>query len=222
MNDLIKRYVEIKNKIAHCCQEHGRKAEEITLIAVSKGHEFSAIKELYRAGHRDFGENYAQEFIDKKQLAINEGLEDIVWHFIGSVQSNKIAMIKQADFVHSLCSLKHAVLLNAYAKDISCFLQINLDSDKKRSGISPSDTEKIAGELVKFKYLRFLGLMAIFPQSQKPKVWCEQMVGLKKTVSKALGIDIKLSMGMSSDFEEAIAFGSDFIRIGEKVFGPRF
>src|ERR1700739_1096473 len=96
-NNLADRFFAIKTAIRRACDENLRPIEDITLVAVSKGHAWPLIKVLFDLGQRDFGESYAQEFITKKKQAEIHGLKDIKWHFIGGIQSNKLKIIKEAD-----------------------------------------------------------------------------------------------------------------------------
>lgn len=210
----------INNAIKSACQQANRNTNDICLVAVSKGQGFDKIKAAYDLGLRDFGENYAQEFIFKKKEADKAGLSDIKWHFIGGIQSNKIKLIAQANVVHSIGSIDHAKTLNkAVMSALPIFLQVNLGATTERQGFLPRELAAAQQALGGCENLKLLGLMSILPLSpQKDSVyWFNEMAQLRDNVSPVL----KLSMGMSQDFSQAIIAGSNYIRIGEKLFGPR-
>lgn len=219
---LIRENLEkLEAQISLACTASGRARSDISLIAVSKGHDFSSIQEAHRLGLLDFGENYAQEFLKKLLESKALGLK-LRWHFIGNIQSNKINTIAQADVVESLGCLRHAELLNKEAKKtIEVFLQVNL-SPSERQGFSPEEILDILKNPWPYPKLKFSGLMTILPlEPQKPSAyWFTKMAELKEKVLK-LGHNVDLSMGMSDDFAEAIAHGTRFIRVGTKIFGQR-
>lgn len=218
-NSFKTRLDALNQEIEDACLKYGRKKSEVNLIAVSKGHEISVIKEFYHLGVRDFGENYAQEFSAKLHDSEQQGLK-IKWHYIGVIQSNKINLVAKADVVHSLSSIRHAELLDQAAnKNIQCFLQVDLKGD--RNGFSPSEVLSFLAKPWAYKNLEFCGLMTILPQDEQPaSFWFQHMAELKKTLLKTWP-KVELSMGMSADFIEAIAHGANYIRIGTRIFGER-
>lgn len=187
-------------------------------LAVSKGQPIEKIKALYATGQRDFGENYAEEFIAKRD-ALKTACPEIRWHFIGQIQSNKIKLIAQADTIHSLASLKHAKLLSEQTphKQLPVFIQINLSSEPHRGGILPSELPEFVKALSKIPKLKLIGLMTILPidTNQPPGYWFAQMQALQNPAYP------ELSMGMSDDHEEAIKYGATWIRLGTALFGAR-
>lgn len=222
---VIKNLDEVNIEIACACKSALRPQDQVTLIAVSKGHEFSLIQTAYHHGQRDFGESYAQEMAQKMAMATAEGLNDINWHFIGAIQSNKLKLIKEAHVVHSIGSARHAELLNDVAeRPIDIFLQVNLEETLTRQGVYPREVPKTIERLLPFPQLRLRGLMAILPQDPgtSRSFWFEAMVKLKASIlQKNLMPQVELSMGMSHDYIEAIGHGANFIRIGTRIFGPR-
>lgn len=223
-NNIKKNLADVEKLINSSCENAHRRREEITLIAVSKGHDFNKILAAYRCGQRDFGESYAQEFSEKIARARDENLADIRWHFIGAIQSNKLKYIKDADVIHSIGSLKHAELLNAMlSKPKNIFLQINLDNNPDRQGFAKEDVIDVLFHMKNLANLRVQGLMTILPvDHNKPATWFSQMTALKEEIkSKGILVEVSLSMGMSDDFLEAIANGANLLRIGTRIFGPR-
>ncbi len=210
----------IKSEITKSCLASHRHEEDVQLVAVSKGQDFSKIKIAYDLGLRHFGESYAKELAAKLLLAKDMGLHDIKWHFIGAIQTNKIKIIAAADFVHSVGSIAHAqALSHAASKSIEVFLQVNLSESSGRQGFSDNEVVKAAGEIETLAHLHLLGLMTILPlsPSMPNHYWFSRMAHLRAQINPQL----KLSMGMSGDFYDAIVAGTNFIRLGESLFGPR-
>ena len=187
-------------------------------LAVSKGQPLDKIKALYATGQRDFGENYAEEFVAKRD-ALKTDCPDIRWHFIGQIQSNKIKLIAQADYVHSLASLKHAELLAKQTphSKLPVLIQINLSAETHRGGILPSELPEFVKALSSIPKLKLMGLMTILPidTDHPPSYWFAQMQALKNPDYP------ELSMGMSDDYEEAIKYGATWVRLGTALFGAR-
>ena len=187
----------------------------VTLLAVSKKQPTDKIKLLYDQGHRDFGESYVSELISKYQTLPS----DIQWHFIGHLQSNKVKKLSQIKsvIIHSIDSLKLLKLVEQ-AGNFRIFVQVNISNEEQKSGASLEE----ALELVKYaeasSSLSLLGLMMI---GSKGKQEFSLMNEFREKVELEIKRKIKLSMGMSSDYEDAIQMGSDCVRIGTLLFGER-
>ena len=218
------RLLVIRNKIAQACRIIKRSPEEIKLVAVSKGHDFALIKKAYDLGIRDFGESYAQEFKNKYAQASLENLTDIKWHFLGALQSTKFKIISQAHYVHSVDSVRHARGLSLVAQnEIKIFLQVNLEqAHQHRRGFMQHEIAMALQECASLSHLKIIGLMTIAPLSPAPagQSWFELMHNLREQNSKST-LKLSLSMGMSQDFEQALVYGADYIRIGSELFGER-
>lgn len=196
------------------------------LLAVSKKQPIEKVLEVYGEGQRDFGENYAQELDDKaKKMPA-----DCCWHFIGPIQSNKIKLIaKNASWVHSLSSVKHATILERELeklnKTISVLIQINVDDESSKHGITDiKDFMELAKKLKNSNLILLKGFMML-PRLNKSKAELRTL-GLKineyKKMLYEIGCtDCVISLGTSSDYQEAIELGSTLIRVGEKIFGNR-
>jgi PLP dependent protein len=212
-------------EIGEACKKVRRSLDEVVLIAVSKGHGYEQLRNAYAYGIRDFGESYAQEMHRKMLRAQKDGLNDIRWHYIGAIQSNKINIIKDADVVQSIGSIRHAEELNVKAKKpLLTFLQVNLDGNVKRQGVMPSEVVLTTEKIKALNMLRLIGLMTVLPlvKGISPCVWFSHMADLKKIIiKKDIMKEVLLSMGMSEDFKDAIAYGANYLRIGTKIFGPR-
>jgi len=218
---LAARLSEIRNKIETACKAIHKNPEEVTLVAVSKGQSFEKIREAYELGIRDFGESYAQEFKNKMALASLENMNDIKWHYLGAIQSNKIKIIIQADYIHSVDTIRHAESLSkAATQEKNIFLQVNLDHTRGRQGFEPQEIKAAFSACSALSYINIIGLMAILPLGVlgSEGSWFAKMRDLRE---QRLLPKLKLSMGMSQDFEEAIVYGADFIRIGTELFGAR-
>ena len=173
---------------------------------------------LYDLGLRNFGENRDSEGAEKS-LALPA---DAIWHFQGQIQSRKIASILSwADFIHSLDSIDHAEKisknLEKSQRTIDAFIQVNLESEREdRGGISVVELENFQRELSLFPHIQIIGLMSVLPIDLPASQGFALMADLQ---SKA-GLSC-LSIGMSGDFEEAIASGATHIRVGSSILGSR-
>ena len=205
---------------ARCC---GRQPEDISLIAVSKTMPPGAIAEAYRAGQRDFAENYAQEAVSK--ITGLAGLS-ITWHFIGAVQSNKTALLaRHFHWVHTVARLKIARRLASHRdpKDpLNVLVQVNIDGDPAKSGAAPSEAGDLLAAMRALPGLRVRGLMTILEKAGDPDLSFARMQHLFQSMTPPGGRDWDtLSMGMTRDMDAAVAHGATHLRIGSAIFGPR-
>lgn len=216
----------ILKKIREYETRYKRKANSVALLAVSKGQSLEKIKEAYNAGQRLFGENYLQEALEKQEKLLNV---DIEWHYIGKIQSNKTKMIAEKfSWVHTVDRLKIAERLNAQRPQnlppLNICIEVNLDEEASKSGVCPESLNEFAMELMQFDRLRLRGLMAIpkitYSMTEQRAAFMK-LAGLQNNLIKqGLSLDT-LSMGMSDDYEAAIACGSTIVRIGRALFGQR-
>ena len=199
-----------------------------TLIAVSKKKEYELIKAAYQNGIRDFGENYAQE-LDEKAVKANKDGIDISWHFIGPIQSNKIALIaKNAQWVHSISRLKEIEKLNDecgfIGKKMNVLLQVNISVEESKSGIHKDNIYEFSSCISSKKNLSFKGVMVmpkLFDDDKKTYQVMRECKKIQVGVQRNHPEASELSMGTTSDYKIAIACGSTMIRIGELIFGKR-
>ena len=195
------------------------------LVAVSKGQSVAKIQALYATGQRHFAENYVQEALDKIAQLPN----DIIWHFIGAIQSNKINKIAQHfSWVQSVDDFSSAEKLDqacaALAKTIHVCICVNIDKEPQKSGVLPEYVYDLAQQIKTLTHVSLRGLMVI----PKPRIeFAEQLVVFKQVKAlfddlhaRGLALDT-LSMGMSSDYQAAIEAGSTMIRLGTALFGER-
>jgi len=223
INNRIKNF---NHDFAMACKDSKRNEKDISIIAVSKKHDVSLIKDAYQNGFNNFGENFAQE-LEKKASALKD--YEITWHFIGPIQSNKIKLVAtHAHWIHSLDREKIILKLNNQCKtlnkNINVCIQVNIDNEVSKSGINPNKLLELSSLVEAQSNLNLRGIMVLPKLSNK-------IEETKKVMGKcfALHANLKLSypnadilsMGTTSDFKTAIESGSNMIRVGESIFGKR-
>lgn len=216
----------IEQKIREAEKKYGWEAHSIILLAVSKSQNIDKLKAAIAGGQTRFGENYVKEALTKMAALQNLHLE---WHFIGAIQVNKTRLIAtHFEWVHSISRLKIAEQLNQYRTSeqspLNICIQINISDEKNKSGISLVDLPKFVSEINQFKRLRLRGLMTIpaFKKDFKAqKHDFEKMKNAQQQLIEEGFLLDTLSMGMTHDFQAAIAAGSTMVRIGTGIFGPR-
>ena len=226
MDTIEKRLQAVKSRIAAACAAAGRDPRDIVLVAVGKTFPADDLRAAHAAGQRDFGENQVQEALAKIGRLRDLGL---VWHFIGPVQSNKTrAVAEHFDWVHSIDRLKVAERLSAQRPEalplLQVCVQVNVSGETSKSGVPPADAAALARAVASLPRLQLRGLMAI------PEPTTDVALALRRfetvrdlqgeLVRSLLPLDT-LSMGMSDDFEAAIAAGATMVRVGSAIFGPR-
>ena len=224
--DFVVRRQSLLARIRAAEQRHHRPSGSVQLLAVSKTQPVAAIAALAAAGQSAFGENYAQEALDKIAALATLGLE---WHFIGPLQANKTrAVAERFAWVHSVDRLKIAERLSVQRPielpPLNICLQVNIDREPAKHGLDPSEVAAVAQVVAALPNLRLRGLMAIpapvadFAAQRRPLARLRE---LQESLNSAgLALDT-LSMGMSDDLEAAIAEGATWVRIGTALFGPR-
>ena len=199
----------------------GRSPGHARLIAVSKARSAGEVHAAYEAGQRDFGENYLQEAV-AKMTALSD--PDIVWHFIGAIQSNKTRDIaRRFQWVHTVDRARIASRLDdAAERPLDICIQVNIDGEPQKAGVAPSDLPALVTQIQGLPRLRLRGLMAI------PRADGDHRTSFRalRCLFDALADDAgdhwdSLSMGMSDDFDIAIEEGATMVRIGTAIFGPR-
>lgn len=218
----------VRERIARASEHAGRRAEEITLVAVSKTFSADAIRAAYEAGLRSFGENRVQEF-EAKQPKLAD-LTDATWHLIGHLQSNKVRRAAHLfHHVDSIDSLALAQKLDSAAatepKRLPVLIEVHVGREATKSGVTEEDLPALADCVEKLPHLELRGLMTIPPFCDDPEAarpYFRKLRELRDRASQRLGRALPaLSMGMSHDFEVAIEEGASEIRIGTALFGPR-
>jgi len=218
--------LRIQNQIDKAALRSGRKAEEITLLAVSKVFPIEDIKEIYDLGMRSFGESRPQELRDKAP----ELPENIKWHFIGPLQTNKIKyVVPHAELIHAVDSLKLAQAIALYGDRVGIIpkilVEINTSEELAKHGFNLKTAIEACLEVSDVKNLDVQGLMTMAPQTDDEGLIRESFAKLKNIQQDLKAKSDKpyniLSMGMSGDFEIAIEEGSTIVRVGTGIFGPR-
>ena len=232
-NELIANWQHVRQQITTACsnaENRGRKvdAANVTLLAVSKTKPAAMISALAQEGQRDFGENYLQEAIGKiTELKNDAACQDIVWHYIGSIQRNKTRDIAEHfDWVQTLERDIIAKRLNDQRPDIlpplNVLIQVNIDREDSKSGCHPDEVDALVTTIKAYPKLDLRGLM-IIPDKAGSDAFdrTQQLFNQIKTAHPELANWDTLSMGMSGDMEEAIAHGSTMVRVGTAIFGAR-
>lgn len=223
--NLEERFDRVMARIHAAETAAGRPKGSVQLIAVSKFQPASAIREAYQWGQRHFGENYLQEAI-AKQDALRD-LDDIVWHFIGPVQSNKTRPIAERfDWVHSLSHTKTILRLNEQRPQdlppLNVCVQVNVSRESTKSGVEIEDLDHFIEVFSTLDRVRLRGLMAIPAPLASDEADPAKPFRDLRHVKDVLSVPLDtLSMGMSDDLEWAILEGATWVRIGTAVFGPR-
>lgn len=214
-------YREVMDRVAAAAERSGRSAGDITVVAVSKTMLPSDVLAVYEQGHRDFGENRAGELVEKAEHLP----DDIRWHFVGALQSNKARTVR--GLVHLLHSMDRRSLGKAWMKGQGLpppvLAQVNVGDEAQKSGLSIDGVES-GIQWMEELGLDVRGLMAIPPMPDTPEQSREHFATLRE-IRDRLAVDhpsiVELSMGMTDDFEVAIAEGASIIRVGRAIFGPR-
>ncbi len=219
MSDPAKLLSDIRARIDHAARLANRRADSITLVAVSKTHPAEAIVPLIAAGQRVFGENRVQEAAEKWPV-LREAHEGIELHLIGQLQSNKADdAVALFDCMHSLDrpSLVTALAraMDKAGRQVPCFIQVNIGAEEQKGGCAIADTPALIAE-ARAAGIPLAGLMCVPPLGTEPAPF----FALLDKIAANEGL-IGLSMGMSDDFETAIMLGATHVRVGSALFGSR-
>lgn len=221
------RWQQITARVADACARAGRDPADVTIIAVSKTHPADAIRAAFAAGATDFGENYAQELVTKAaELAAGPLIPAIRWHFIGRLQRNKARLVAgRVALVHAVDTVELAEELGKRAGGVQpILLAVNLAAEATKGGVTAEAAPAVARSLAQVAGTSLDGLMAMppagDPEASRPHF--EALRALRDRLAGELGRPLPvLSMGMSHDFEVAIACGATHVRIGTAIFGSR-
>lgn len=220
---------KVHDEINSCLQRAERSQNDLTLLCVSKTKPISQIIEAYNAGERHFGESYISEAKDKIPQIKEMEYKDIVWHFIGPIQSNKTKHIAELfDIVESVDRLKVAQRLNDQRPKnlppLKVLIQVNISNEEQKSGCSYADLDALINEIQNLPQLELCGLMGVAEDTADKEIIDKSFVKLHETFNslkqKLPHFDI-LSIGMTHDMDLAIKEGSTEIRIGTAIFGAR-
>lgn len=218
------RYFAVKEAIASAAAKHGRALAEVELIVISKNHSVDLVTELYGLGQRHFGENRDQEASAKAEASAN--LNDMVWHFVGQLQSNKVkSVLHYAKYIHSI---DRTTLLASLAKELAKtpgnvkgFVQLNLTEDPGRGGIQPADLMTFADAVAAVPGIELQGVMGVAALDRDPRIDFETIARCSQQLQASHPRAKFISAGMSHDFEQALEFGATHLRIGTAITGNR-
>ncbi|MEM8843599.1 MAG: YggS family pyridoxal phosphate-dependent enzyme [Pseudomonadota bacterium] len=224
--DTQQNLLTILDKIKKLELDHNYAPNKVRLIAVSKTRSASEIRMLAGSGQVDFGENYVQEAIDKISELTDQ---NITWHFIGPIQKNKTKAISQ--HFHWVHTIERDIIATRLSEQrpqnlpaLNVCIQINIDNETSKSGITPHELHALAGHIDQLPNLTLRGLMAIPSVKDNYSEQCKTFNKMQDLLAdlKEQGYDVDtLSMGMSNDYEAAIVCGSTMVRLGTVIFGPR-
>jgi len=221
---------DVWHRMADAAARSGRRADEVRLLAVSKGQPAEKIRSLRRAGATLFGENYVQEFLEKHEELRDD---DIRWHFIGHLQSNKVKyIIDKVECIHSVDSVKLAEEIQRQAEKhgiakMPVFLQVNVGEEESKSGVAEEGTLALYRAVKGLDRLEARGLMTLPPflEPEEVRPYFRRLRQLRDRIVREEKADAarfnELSMGMSGDFEVAIEEGATIVRLGTILFGSR-
>ena len=215
MNNIIESFEKINSNIRRLSLK-----QKINIVAVSKTFSLEHIKPLIEHGHEHYGENRVQEAVTKwSELKSNNS--KLKLHLIGKLQTNKARdAIRLFDYIHSVDSQKLADILSKHQtnldKRLKYFIQVNIGNEIQKSGIHVNEVEPFYNYCVNNARLDILGLMVIPPNDNDTKKYFKSLSELNKSLALP-----ELSMGMSSDYIDAIKYGATFVRIGSSIFGSR-
>jgi pyridoxal phosphate enzyme (YggS family) len=220
MSDIARRIETVRARIDAACQRASRDPSEVTLVAVSKTHPASVIREAWDAGQRDFGENRVQEGTAKIEDLRSSGVAP-VWHLLGHLQTNKVrAALGHFDILHGVDSERIAAAISERAEhSVRVFLEVNVAGEASKQGIAPEAAMAVAGVIGGLPNIELAGLMTVAPIVDDP----EEVRSVFRTLRElrdAIGLR-ELSMGMTDDYEVAVEEGATVVRVGRAIFGPR-
>ena len=216
MHKTVNNLLSIQNQL----KELNLNSQFPKIIAVSKTFGMDNIEPLIEHGQKHFGENKIQEAIDK-WVDVKNRNQEIKLHMLGKIQTNKVKfLIPLFDYIHSMDSLKLADKIASEQvkknKKLKIFIQVNLANEFQKSGINKNSLESFYKKCKESFELNIIGLMCLPPVNENPEKYFLEL----KSLAKELSLE-KLSMGMSNDYLKAAKCGSNFLRIGSNIFGPR-
>ena len=229
VSDLKQRISEIHQRINRAAEKADRDPSSIRLVAVSKTVSVERVRMAIEAGAGNLGENYVQEARDKYSTL---SALSVTWHFIGHLQRNKARyVVRIFDLIHSVDSTRLAGELNKQAGKVNkiqpILIQVNLAGEKTKSGIPPEETETLVRHISTLPHLSLQGLMTMppyFNAPEKVRPYFRQLRILRNRIMEMsienIGM-VELSMGMTGDFEVAVAEGATLVRVGTAIFGTR-
>jgi hypothetical protein len=226
MSDVADRLTQVRARIERAAVAAGRAPTDVRLVAVSKGHDASVVREAYAAGQRAFGESYAQELARKAEALAD--LKELEWHFVGHLQTNK------AKYVARVAHVVHAVDSAAVARELGrrvaaagrgplpVLIEVNVSGEAQKAGARPSEIAEVAAAVSAEPALALRGLMTMppFGDPEAARRVFEALASLRNLHGGPAALP-ELSMGMTDDLEIGVAAGATLVRVGTAIFGPR-
>ena len=225
-DEIALRLAEVRSRIAKACEAAGREASELTLVAVTKTRPASDVRLLSELGVTDIGENRDAEAAPKAAECADLGLENLTWHFIGQLQTNKCAsVVRYASVVHSVDRQRLIGALGKAARRagrvIECLVEVSLDGDLARGGAVAGEVPALAEALAAEEGLVLGGVMAVAPLSMPPADAFARLRVSAAAVREVRPGATVISAGMSGDLEAAVEAGATHLRIGTALLGDR-
>ncbi|MDR1857806.1 MAG: YggS family pyridoxal phosphate-dependent enzyme [Desulfovibrio sp.] len=228
---VVARYREVRERIERACDRYGRDPASVRLVAISKLQSAEAVAAVAGAGQEDFGENYLQEAEAKREALASAGHGNLRWHMTGHLQRRKAKAAAGAfELIHTVDSVALADALERHLGDAGLtqrvLLQVNIGGEEQKSGVAPEGLAQLAEHIIgSCPRLRLEGLMCLPPvwdAGDEARPHFARCRGLLESLRRIFGLGMpELSMGMSGDFEAAVAEGATLVRIGSAIFGPR-
>jgi pyridoxal phosphate enzyme (YggS family) len=217
----------VRERIAAAARAAGRAPDSVRLIAISKKMTAGDVRAALQAGQRAFGENYGQELRDKRAALAGEPTAP-EWHFVGPLQSNKVKYVAgQVALIHTIDSIALLDEVEARGAPQACLVQVNVAAEAQKRGVSPAELPALLDRFSTAEHVRCAGLMLIPPFTDDPAAARPHFAALRALRDREAArprprVDLhELSMGMSGDFELAIAEGATLVRVGTAIFGAR-
>ena len=230
MTDVAANVARVRERIAAAARRSGRRAEEVTLVAVTKGVDLPRILAAVTCGVTDFGENRVQEAVPKITASRAQGLRTARWHMVGHLQRNKAgAAVQVFEVVHSVDSAALAAALSqraaASGRVVEALVQVNVAREPQKFGVAPNALPSVLRATAGMPALRMIGLMTVAPRSDDPQVARTVFRRLRELRDDMARVGaapslMHLSMGMSDDFEIGVEEGATLVRIGRALFDP--
>jgi pyridoxal phosphate enzyme (YggS family) len=223
--ELAGRLNAVRERIAAACTAAGRRTGEVTLIAVTKTFPVSDVRLLHELGVTDIGENRDQEAAPKAAECAALGLQ-LSWHFVGQLQTNKVAsVVSYASAVHSVDRMHLVSVLGSRARQaartVTCLVQVSLDDDPARGGACGPQVSEVADGIAEQDGLVLGGVMAVAPLGQPAGEAFRKLARIAEAVRTAHPGAVMISAGMSGDMEQAIEAGATHVRVGTALLGGR-
>ena len=215
---------QVRGRIADAERAAGRAAGAVRLLAISKKMPPDDVRAALAAGQRAFGENYAQELRDKRAALLGDAPAP-EWHFVGPLQSNKVKYVAgQAALIHSVDSPELLAAIDGRGVAQACLIQVNVAGEAQKRGVAPDALPALLDAFAGATHARCAGLMLIppFDEDSRPHFAALRALRDREAAQRRPNVDLReLSMGMSHDFEIAIAEGATIVRVGTAIFGER-